>query len=141
MENINKMMENVDKTIKTLDKNSVEELDLFSLIELEEETGEDDNKDFIKCGSHTDPNALAFYIARQFESEDVKDCIIIQTIGPQALSKAIMAIIRLKGIVAPYIDGSTLVSRFSVRKLQLPNGEERTSIRTRLFPIPDRYVV
>ena len=94
---------------------------------------------FIKCGSNTDPNALAYYIAREFESK--ADCVIIQTIGPKALSKAILSIIRLKSIVAPYIDGSTLVCRFSVRKLQLPNGEERTTIRTRLFPIPDRFTV
>ena len=136
---INKMMEDLDGTIKLLDKNSTDEIDLLG-IELEE--GEDidiNSKVFIKCGSNTDPNALAYYIAREFETNS--DCIIIQTIGPKALSKAILSIVQLKSIIAPYIDGSTLVTRFSVRKLQLPNNEERTAIRTRLFTVPDRFVV
>ena len=139
MRNIDSMMENVPQTINTLDQNSKDEIDLLGLDLVAEDEPTDDNKEFIKCGSNTDPNALAYYIAREFESK--ADCVIIQTIGPKALSKAILAIIRLKAIVAPYIDGSTLVCRFSVRKLLLPNGEERTTIRTRLFPVPDRFAV
>lgn len=140
-QDIKKMMEEVDKTISKLDEKSLDEINLLdsvdSVFSITEEDEESDSNDFIKCGSETDPNSLAFYIAKEFETK--ADCVIIQTIGPKALSKAILAIIRLKSIVAPYIDGSTLVARFSVRKLQLANGEERTTIRTRLFPIPDRF--
>lgn len=138
MNNIDEMTENIEQTIEKLDKNSTEEIDLLDMdFAIEEEN--DDNKKVIKCGSNTDPNKLAFHIAREFESSS--DCIIIQTMGPKALSKAIMSIVRLKSIIAPYIDGSTIVARFSVRKLQLADNEERTIIRTRLFPIPDRFVV
>ena len=138
MKDINNMMENVEQTIESLDKTITGDMDLLDL-KLEEEETHDDDKNVIKCGSQTDPNALAFFMAREFETKG--DCLIIQTIGAAALSKAILAIVRLKSIVAPYIDGSTLVMRPSVRKLQLPNGEERTTIRIRLFPVPDRYVV
>lgn len=137
MKNIKKIIENVDRN--DLYINTADDLDLLG-IELEEDDDDNNEKnDIIKCGTDTDPNSLAYYIATQFEQNP--DCIIIQTIGPKALSKAIFAIIRLKSLVAPYIDGSTLVSRFSVRKLQLPNGAERTAIRIRIFPIPDKFAI
>lgn len=141
MENMKNMMENIDKSIETLDKNSKEEIDLLDMnIDIEENTEEEAaiETNLIKCGSNTDPNSLAYYIARRFEKTNF---VIIQTIGPRALSKAILAIIRLKSIVAPYIDGSTIVARFSIRKLQLPHEEERTAIRIRLFSMPDTFVV
>jgi len=140
MKDIDSMTENLEQTIEKLDKKSTEEVDLLDMhFSMEEENENEDNNKVIKCGSNTDPNKLAFHIARELESNS--DCIIIQTMGPKALSKAIMAIVRLKSIIAPYIDGSTIVARFSVRKLQLPDNEERTIVRTRLFPIPDRFVV
>ncbi len=140
-QNIKEMTEEIDEVISKLDQKSLEEINLLDSIyaTADEDESEENTNNFIKCGSETDPNSLAFYIAKEFETKS--DCVIIQTIGPKALSKAILAIIRLKSIVAPYIDGSTLVARFSVRKLQLANGEERTTIRTRLFPIPDKFVL
>ena len=139
-----KVMEKEVKTIiDNIEKNigNIEKENMVDLSNLEEEVDDDTQHDIIKCGSKTDPSSLAFYIAKEFENPDKSGCIIIQTIGPAALSKAIFAIIRLKSIIAPYIDGSTLVTRFSVRHLQFPNGETKTAVRIRLFPIPDRYVV
>ena len=107
----------------------------YSVVDPEKET----TTRLIKCGNNTDPNKLAYFIAREFE--EMADHVEIQSIGPKALSKAMLAIVRLQGIVAPYIVGSTLVTRVSVRKLQLPNNEERTAIRIRLFPIPDKFLV
>ena len=141
MKNIENMMENLDQTINLLDKNSEDEINLLDTT-TDADADWDPNiveqTNFIKCGSNTDPNSLAYYIAMEFQKTKY---VVIQTIGPRALSKAILSIVKLKSIVAPYIDGHTLVSRFSVRKLQLPNGEERTAIRTRLFSVPDEFSV
>jgi len=114
----------------------------FTEIEVEYQESEQTNEKskVIKCGNNTDPNKLAYFIAREFENE-ATDHVEIQSIGPKALSKVILAIVRLQGIVAPYITGSTLVIRPSVRKLQMSNDEERTAIRLRLFPIPDKFLV
>lgn len=132
-------MADVDIMKQHMNMDSFTDVNLLD-VEIEEETESyGGDREIIKCGSSTDPNALAYYIGREFEEK--ADCVVIQTIGPKALSKAILAIVQLKSIVAPYIDGYTLVCRFSVRKLMLPGEEERTAIRTRLFPVPDRYVV
>lgn len=136
--NIKQVIDEVSESGKKLEKDE-DILSELENLELEyEDNAESDSDNVIKCGAKTDPSALAYFITKEFESK--ADCVIIQTIGAPALSKAVFAIIRLKGLVAPYIDGSTLVARFSVRKLML-GGEEKTAVRIRLFPIPDRYIV
>jgi len=139
MKNVNEIIDNMDeKSIKDLTRDDFAgEIDSLNL-EFEEDSPSEDDKSFIKCGSNTNPNKLAWFIAKEFEG--TKDCVIIQIIGPKALAKASLAIIRLKSIIAPCIDGSTLVQTLSVRKLQL-GGEEKTAIRIRLFPVPNRYVI
>lgn len=121
-----------------LDK--VKGFDEIEVVEYQESDNSDEKSKVIKCGNNTDPNKLAYFIAREFENENT-DHVEIQSIGPKALSKVVLAIVRLQGIVAPYITGSTLVIRPSVRKLQMSNDEERTAIRLRLFPIPDKFLV
>lgn len=96
------------------------------------------NDNLIKCGNDTDPNKLAYYMIKKFE--DGARFIEVQTIGPKALSKAALAIIRMKSLIAPYTDGSTLVARYSIRKLKF-GEEERTAIRQRVFVVPDTFSV
>ena len=136
MKDINEIIANMDEAFENLGQENIIEEEI-----VEYEKGVDDNPlGIIKCGSETDPESLAFYIATQLEDENKPEYVIIQTIGPKALSKAILAIISLKSKTAPYLDGQTLVSRFSIRKLQMPENQERTAIRIRLFGVPDRYV-
>lgn len=133
MKDINEIIANMDEAFEKLEQENIIE-------ECVENEKDDNPSDIIKCGSETDPEALAFYIATQLEDENKPEYVIIQTIGPKALSKAILAIISLKSKIAPYLDGQTLVARFSIRKLQMPENQERTAIRIRLFGVPDRFV-
>lgn len=134
-------MKNIDEIISNMDE-AFENLEKESLIEEEKLEKDADNNqiEFIKCGSETDPESLAFFIATQLEDPNKPEYVIIQTIGPKALSRAILAIISVKSKIAPYLDGQTLVTRFSIRKLQMPENQERTAIRIRLFAVPDRYI-
>ena len=92
----------------------------------------------IRCKSDTDPNKLGFFIIRRLEETDHVE---IQTIGPQALSKACLAFIQAQKILVQYTSGAVIVNRFNVRKLQMRNDEERTAILMRVWAIPTKYAL
>lgn len=136
---INGIIENMDEMFENLGKEGL--IDEIVIDDHSEDIEVEPNQvEFVKCGSETDPESLAFYIATQLEDPNKPEYVIIQTIGPKALSRAVLSIISLKSKVAPYFDGQTLVTRFSIRKLQMPENQERTAIRIRLFAVPDRYI-
>lgn len=106
---------------------------------LEEEPPTDGSiPEIIRCSSHTDPTKLGYFIARLFEE---RPFVQIQTIGPPALSKAGMAIIRAQAVCSQYSAGSVLVRRDSIRIIRLRNGEEKTAVLIRLWPIPTMYAM
>jgi len=92
----------------------------------------------IRCSNMTDPNKLGFYIvARIYQHGYVE----IQTIGPKALSKAMLAIMRANCIVARYSSSVKLVAIPNVRKVfiddqQTGTRQERTALLTRIIPVP-----
>jgi stage V sporulation protein SpoVS len=88
--------------------------------------------------SDTAPSKLAFHLINLLSRQDYVE---LQSIGPAALSKAILAFVHAKTIAAANSDGTVLVMRASVRTITLRTQEERTAIRLRIFGIPVSYAV
>lgn len=106
---------------------------------LEEEVVQDGTiPEIIRCSSHTDPNKLGWFIVRLLNE---RPFVQIQTIGPPALAKAGMAIVRAQAICSQYSAGSILVRRDSIRIIKLRNGDEKTAVLMRIWPIPTAYAV
>lgn len=120
-----------DQTISTLQN-------ITQRVKRKEEEPEDQALPPIRCKSDTDPNKLGFFIIRRLEEVDHVE---IQTIGPQALSKACLAFVQAQKIIAQYTSGAVIVNRINVRKLQMRNDEERTAILMRIWAIPTKYAL
>jgi len=110
----------------------------LSMFHREDDDEEEDDEEPIRCKSDTDPNALGYYIIRRLEKVDH---IEIQTIGPQALSKACLAFVQAQKILVQYTSGAVIVNRFNVRKLQMRNSEERTALLMRVWAVPTKFAI
>ena len=120
-----------EQTISTLQA-------IASRVKVKDEEVDDQQTPPIRCKSDTDPNKLGFFIIRRLEEVDHVE---VQTIGPQALSKACLAFIQAQKILVQYTSGAVIVNRFNVRKLQMRNDEERTAILMRVWAIPTKYAL
>lgn len=125
-------------------KNKGEDFDITGIEDLvdqtvvvEEEVPKDGTiPDIIRCSSHTDPNKLGWFLTKLIGE---RPYVQIQTIGPPALAKAGMAIIRAQALCSQYSAGSVLVRRDTVRIIKFRNGEEKTAVLIRIWPIPMMY--
>ena len=86
----------------------------------------------IRVGNSSNPNKLAYHIVKCIQMYGIAET---QSIGPSALSKAIMAIVRAESIVSQYTTCEKLCILACIRKPTMRNGEERTAIRLRVVPV------
>jgi len=86
----------------------------------------------IRVGNLSNPNKLAYHIVKCIQMYGIAET---QSIGPVALSKAIMAIVRAESIVSQYTTCEKLCVLPCIRKPTMRNGEERTALRLRIVPV------
>ena len=102
------------------------------------ETMMDDDSDettpshLTRVGKTSNPNKLAYHIVRCIQEFQIAE---LQSIGPVALSKAMMAIVRAESIITQYTTCEKLIVIPCIRKPKMRNGDERTAIRLRVMPV------
>lgn len=84
----------------------------------------------VKSDSHVE--RLAFHIVNTIKEDGVAIC---QAIGAAANQRVDLAVIAAQSIVVRYNPTSSLVCVGAIRKPKMDNGDERTAIRKRIFPI------
>jgi len=102
--------------------------------------GHEDDKvppHLIRVGNSSNPNKLAYHIVKCIQKFGIAET---QSIGPAALSKAMMAIVRAESIVSQYTTCEKLCILACIRKPTMRNGEERTAIRLRVVPVHIQYL-
>jgi len=95
----------------------------------------DDDQQFshiIRVGNKSKPHKLAYHIVKCLQKYEVAET---QSIGPVALSKAILAIVVAESIVSQYTTCEKLCIIPCIRKPKMRNGEEKTALRLRVVPV------
>ena len=86
----------------------------------------------VRVGKTSNPSKLSYHIVRCIQQFGIAET---QSIGPQALSKALLAIVGAESIVSQYTTCEKLCIIPCIRKPTMRNGEERTAIRLRIVPV------